>query len=305
MGLFDKMKSMVGIGSPVLKIELEATPFSIHAPIQGTLTLTAKERATTVTALTVSLVCERNDVLSDGSTIKRTYQYGQCQIDLQNRPLGSGESLREDFALTVQGIDAVDPNVKYRLTASADIPGLDSKDDVEIQLDDAPPPPAEPNLGAWSDRGLLPMRVGLLPGFFQSFRPDEVVWLPKYDEAGFERGTTFTREQLTTNLLGKLRGRAVFVESQVDTVFGVLGLPEDGETLEVTYIGVGFTVSNSVGLEYLKEISLAELREPSDLELTYERLIESQEFNARMKGEAYDVEAAWMAAEELKLLIGG
>ena len=139
MGLFDKMKSIVGIGAPVLKIEPEAATFSIHGRIRGMVTITAQERETPVASITVTLVCEKDEKLSDGSTMKRTYEHGQCRIELQGRLLPPGYAFPESFEITIVGLTAIEPDATYRLVASADTPGLDPRGSIDITLSDAPP----------------------------------------------------------------------------------------------------------------------------------------------------------------------
>ncbi|WP_255518895.1 hypothetical protein [Aquimarina sp. EL_43] len=145
------MKSMVGIGNPDLKIDLSTRNFTVNSNVFGKISLTGKQIETPVKEIVVyieqSYIEKRIEVHKNIHEDKNKVTYTESEksvskkekiakviIDTNGMIIKPGYTNIWQFELTINDIKFNRNNSKFFLKAFADIPGLDSKDKVEITI---------------------------------------------------------------------------------------------------------------------------------------------------------------------------
>lgn len=265
MGLFDKLKSAVGVGSPTLELGLVEPTFASGIPIQGSILITAQERPTPVKSITIKLSRVVDAKMSDGSSIKRTEVAGECVLDMGNRTLAAKEGARFPFTLD-PGTVSADLGTVYELHASADTPGLDPKTSLAITLV-APPETPVGGVGPHDKQGLMAVDASFDTYLAQHLAPGSIAWIPRFGEAAYAHGQTFERADLSPDVLAALSGRVGFLEGEFGNSFGLF--VTDAEGFTVISIEDGMSGTSGSPLGYVTKIALAQFKGPAGAELTY------------------------------------
>lgn len=139
MGFFDKLKGAVGVGQPDIKIKLESSQIKAGSTIKGTVTLTGKSRAVPVEKIIVEFVetVTRREwsQSSEQYVDRKTDQVlGKKEFLKNNQELKENQSITETFELAVSGSTFSGHPYSHKIKASADLPGLDPKTDVEVYI---------------------------------------------------------------------------------------------------------------------------------------------------------------------------
>ncbi len=125
MEIFDRVKSLVGVGAPTITVIDVATPLRPGALLRGTLQLQGGAYAAPIDDVQVHL-----DELRDQQFWRRV---ASVDIAMDGRVLGPGESLRLNFELIVPlGLTATTATLTYAVVATTEVPGLNPRTDVPV-----------------------------------------------------------------------------------------------------------------------------------------------------------------------------
>lgn len=139
MGFFDKLKGAVGIGQPDIQVRLESSQIKAGNSIKGTVTLTGKSRTVPVEKIIVEFietVTRREWSQSSEQYVDRKSDQvlGKKEFFKNNTELKENETITETFEIAVSGTTFSGHPYSHKIKASADLPGLDPKTDVEVYI---------------------------------------------------------------------------------------------------------------------------------------------------------------------------
>jgi sporulation-control protein spo0M len=129
MEIFDRMKSMVGIGKPTLTIGGVQGPARAGEPLRGTVVLRGGEYDSPVKDVTVRLDEERIVYPTPGTPERQFWRRVATQeIAMNGRVLKKDEVLELPFELLLPvGLAVSEGSVSYQLVAETEVPGLNPK----------------------------------------------------------------------------------------------------------------------------------------------------------------------------------
>lgn len=276
MGLFDKIKSAVGVGNPKLSLDLDPPVFSWGLPIGGSILIAAQERATPVKSITLRLVCDAEVVEADGRKLSRRTEVAETTLPFagDGHLFAAHQKRRFDFSLDPGNGGGTVDGASYTLLASADCPGLDPSTSMVITR--VEPPEVETlEIEPATSEGMLAIRSNFVPQL-AAVVGDTPLLIPRFAKVAFEPGQSFDKPALTPELMDTLCGRTVFSEGLVDG-FGVLVKSgEDGQYM-VAEITSGCTSLTNCDWSYVKRLSLARFRGAEGEPLNYLHLYRGQE----------------------------
>ncbi len=129
MEIFDRMKSMVGIGKPTLAIGSVLGPARAGEPLRGTVVLRGGDYDAAVKDVTVRLDEERIVYPTPGRPERQFWRRVATQeIAMNGRVLKKDEVLELAFELLLPvGLAPSEGSVSYELVADTEVPGLNPK----------------------------------------------------------------------------------------------------------------------------------------------------------------------------------
>lgn len=129
MEIFDRMKSMVGIGKPTLAIGSVHGPARAGEPLRGTLMLRGGDYDAQVTDVTVCLDEERLVYTAPGVPERQFWRrVATVEIAMNGRILKKDEALELPFELVLPvGLAPSEGTVSYQLVAVTEVPGLNPR----------------------------------------------------------------------------------------------------------------------------------------------------------------------------------
>ena len=138
MGLFSKLKAAVGIGNPKIQCLLESNQIHRGEHIRGTIELKGVSGEVPVAGLIIELVEIVVQTRWNANT-KREENYKVNQVVARNVIPMNNQLVKADEVIAQEFEILVSPNskissfpVSHILGVSADIPGLDSRTQLEI-----------------------------------------------------------------------------------------------------------------------------------------------------------------------------
>jgi len=140
MEIFDRVKSMVGIGQATLAIGSLQGPARAGEPLRGTVVLRGGDYDAPVQDVVVRLDEERL-VYTAPAVPERQFwrQVATVEIAMEGRILKSHEVVELPFELILPvGLEPSDRRVSYQLVAETEVPGLNPKAELTV-LVVAPP----------------------------------------------------------------------------------------------------------------------------------------------------------------------
>ncbi len=137
MEIFDRMKSMVGIGKPTLAIGSVQGPARAGEPLRGTLVLRGGNYDSPVQDVAVRLDEERIVYPTPGAPERQFWRRVATQeIAMNGRVLKRDEVLELPFELVLPvGLAASEGSVSYQLVAVTEIPGLNPKAEMTVLVE--------------------------------------------------------------------------------------------------------------------------------------------------------------------------
>lgn len=129
MEIFDKLKSMVGIGKPTLAIGSVQGPARAGEPLRGTVVLRGGDYDSPVRDVAVRLDEERVAYSTPGAPERQFWRrVATVEIAMNGRVLKKDEVLELPFELLLPvGLAPSAGSVSYQLVAETEIPGLNPK----------------------------------------------------------------------------------------------------------------------------------------------------------------------------------
>ncbi len=275
MGIFDKMKSMVGIGNPTLKLDLDPPIFVDGEPMNGSILIAAQERPTRVQKITIQLVCDIETARADGTTTTQRIELGESVIpfDGDGFQLTANAKRRLPFELTPRAME-VPPSAAYRLIASADCPGLDPTTTLVVSRHERAAEPAAPELEPLRLDGLLAIRSIFVPEVAKH-AGDTTLLVPRFEKEAYEPTHVFRKPEIDAALIAAMCGRVVFLTGWTAS-FGVLIAVPDSTEFAVLTVQAGCTGASFCGLGDIREVSLARFVGAVGEPLTYAALYTGQ-----------------------------
>lgn len=131
MGFLDSLLGMIGIGQPDVTLQLDTNPLKFGQLATGRVLVSGGKREMPLTAVDVRLVQreEQEDDLDSRTTVT------EASIPMGGLTLTSGGSVETDFAFQVPAdIEPTGGKVTYEIEASADVPGWDPSQDLEVHI---------------------------------------------------------------------------------------------------------------------------------------------------------------------------
>ena len=137
MEIFDRMKSMVGIGKPTLAIRGVEGPARAGEPLRGTVVLRGGEYDSPVKDVTVRLDEERIVYSTPGTPERHFWRRVATQeIAMDGRILKKDEVLELAFELILPvGLAPSEGSVSYELVADTEVPGLNPKAEMVVLVE--------------------------------------------------------------------------------------------------------------------------------------------------------------------------
>lgn len=138
MEIFDRMKSMVGIGKPTLAISGVQGPARAGEPLRGTLMLRGGDYDSSVKDVTVRLDEERVVYPTPGIPERQFWRrVATVEIAMNGRVLKKDEALELPFELLLPvGLAPSEGSVSYQLVAETEVPGLNPKAELTVLVGD-------------------------------------------------------------------------------------------------------------------------------------------------------------------------
>lgn len=138
MEIFNRMKSMVGIGKPTLTIASVQGPARAGEPLRGTLVLRGGDYDSPVQDVIVRLDEERLVYTAPGVPERQFWRRIALQeIAMNGRILKKHEVLELPFELLVPvGLAPTEGTVSYQLVAETEVPGLNPKAEQNVLVQD-------------------------------------------------------------------------------------------------------------------------------------------------------------------------
>lgn len=134
MEIFDKLKSMVGIGKPTLAIGSVQAPARAGEPLRGTVVLRGGDYDSPVQDVSVRLDEERVAYSTPGAPERQFWRrVATVEIAMNGRVLKKDEVLELPFELLLPvGLAPSAGSVSYQLVAETEIPGLNPKAELTV-----------------------------------------------------------------------------------------------------------------------------------------------------------------------------
>ncbi|MDP2304957.1 MAG: sporulation protein [Pseudomonadota bacterium] len=139
MGFFDSILGMFGIGQPKLAVQTSATQAGPGKVIDATLTITGGSRPLPLTALILSVKSTKEERRPDGTTGHTFEEYGKVVLPQGGRVIAPGQVITMKMRVQVPaGVPPTGDGLKYKIVASADVPGLDADASQPLTVTDTP-----------------------------------------------------------------------------------------------------------------------------------------------------------------------
>ncbi len=138
MGFFDKIKAAVGVGQPKMSVTVNNTQVQRGTAISGKCTLTAQDRQVPIEKFEIEFTQIRttrewNAEKNDFENKKHFTTIAKKEVPMNGHILKAKESISEDFSIEASSdILSTGQSISYMLKVSADIPGLDASEKIEI-----------------------------------------------------------------------------------------------------------------------------------------------------------------------------
>ncbi len=138
MEIFDRMKSIVGIGKPTLAIGSVQGPGRAGEPLRGAVVLRGGDYDAPVQDVIVRFDEERLVYTSPGAPQRQFWRrVAEQQIAMNGRVLKKHEVLELPFELMLPvGLEPSEGSVSYQLVAETEVPGLNPKAEVTVLVGD-------------------------------------------------------------------------------------------------------------------------------------------------------------------------
>lgn len=131
MGFLDSLLGMIGIGQPEVSLMLDTNPLKFGQLATGKVRVTGGKRELPLSAIEVRLVQreEQDDDLDRRNTV------AEISIPMGGLTLESGGTVEADFTFQVPSdIKPTGGDLSYEIVASADVPGWDPSQDVDVHV---------------------------------------------------------------------------------------------------------------------------------------------------------------------------
>ncbi len=135
MGFFDTILGMFGIGQPKLAITTSRTTAGPGAVIDAVLTLTGGSRPLALNAFTLEIVGTEEKTNAEGVKNHIFNRYGKVECPQGGRIIAPGQVITFHMRTQVPaGTPPTGPGLKYKISGTADVPGLDADAEQPITL---------------------------------------------------------------------------------------------------------------------------------------------------------------------------
>lgn len=136
MEIFDKLKSMVGIGTAKIEVSEVTTPLRAGAELRATVTLRGGDYDAPVQDVALHFDEERMVYTAQGRGGFQFWQKrAELTIPLHGRVLASGEALSLPVALPLPAdLEPSGEHRRYLLIAETEVPGLNPKHSVVVEV---------------------------------------------------------------------------------------------------------------------------------------------------------------------------
>lgn len=135
MEIFDKLKSMVGVGAPTIAL-VPGAPARAGEVLRGTVALRGGQYETAVSNIEVHLDEMRLVYPTPGRPEQQFWRrVAEVEVVLDGRVLPAGELLELPFELVMPvDLQASGELVSYRLVADTEVPGLNPTTELTIEV---------------------------------------------------------------------------------------------------------------------------------------------------------------------------
>lgn len=136
MEIFDRLKSLVGVGNATIEVADVASPVRAGGELRATVVLRGGAYDVAVRDIALHLDEERMLYTAQGHGDFEFWQKrSELTIPMQGRVLGKGEELRLPVALALPGdLEPSEEIRRYTLTAETEVPGLNPKHTVVVEV---------------------------------------------------------------------------------------------------------------------------------------------------------------------------
>ena len=137
MEIFDRMKSMVGIGKPTLAIANVQGPARAGEPLRGTVVLRGGDYDSPVQDVVVRLDEERVVYTTPGAPQRQFWRrVAELEIAMKGRILKKDEVVELPFELMLPvGLEPTAGSISYQLVAVTEVPGLNPKAELTVLVE--------------------------------------------------------------------------------------------------------------------------------------------------------------------------
>ncbi len=141
MEILDRLKSMVGVGAPTIGLAQLSAPVRAGEPLRGVVALRGGEYDAPVQDVQVRLDEERIVYPTPGRPERQFWRrVAEVVITMEGRILAKDESLELPFELVIPvDLQSSGGAVSYQLIAETEVPGLNPKAELTVQVDGIDP----------------------------------------------------------------------------------------------------------------------------------------------------------------------
>jgi sporulation-control protein spo0M len=136
MEIFDRLKSLVGVGNATIEVADVAAPVRAGGELRATVVLRGGDYDVAVRDIALHLDEERMVYTAQGrGDFAFWHTRVQLTIPMQGRVLAKGEELRLPVALALPAeLEVSEELRRYTLTAETEVPGLNPKHTVVVEV---------------------------------------------------------------------------------------------------------------------------------------------------------------------------
>lgn len=136
MEIFDKLKSLVGIGTATIEVSEATTPVRAGAELRATVTLRGGDYDAPVQDVQLHVDEERMVYTAQGrGGFQFWHKRADLTVPLGGRVLAKGETLTLPVALTLPAdLEPSGEHRRYLLIAETEVPGLNPKHSIVVEV---------------------------------------------------------------------------------------------------------------------------------------------------------------------------
>ena len=144
MEILNKLKSIVGVGAPTIELRPLSGPVRGGHPLRGVFVLRGGDYDAPVQDVEVRLIEERLVYPTPGRPEQQFWRrVAEVLVVMDGRVLRNGDVLEQPFELVMPlDLKPSAPPVSYRLIAETEVPGLNPRAELSVDVDAPPSRPA-------------------------------------------------------------------------------------------------------------------------------------------------------------------